>query len=127
MGLVAASELFLRMVWLARLSAARRRSPRPISMGLGRAARAGLHVLAPGARLRNSAAGGAHAGAPARRIPRLPGAHQCVLSSAAANLLRERSNALGANMSFVQTMTGFSAEHDQHGHIGNDIGHRSVS
>jgi hypothetical protein len=36
-------------------------------------------------------------------------------------------DALGANMSFVQTMTGFCAEHDQHGHIGNDIGHRSVS
>ena len=37
-----------------------------LSVGLGRARRAGLHVLAPGARLRHSAAGGAHAGAPAR-------------------------------------------------------------
>jgi hypothetical protein len=30
-------------------------------------------------------------------------------------------------MSFVQTMTGFSAEHAQHGHAGNGIGHQSVS
>ena len=50
------------------------------TVGLGGAGRAGLHVLAVGARLRHSAARGAHAGAPARRIPRLSGAHQRVLS-----------------------------------------------
>ena len=50
-----------------------------------------------GPRLRHSAAGGAHAGAPARRIPRLPGAHQCVLPGAAADHLREATHELRAD------------------------------
>ena len=64
MELVAASELFLRVARLGRLSAARDRSRRWKSVGLRRARRTDLHVLAPGACLRHSAARGAHAGKP---------------------------------------------------------------
>ena len=87
-ALVAPSELFLRMVRLARLSRDRDfdRGSALLSVGLGELAGAGLHVLDPGARHRHPAAGAADAALARRALSRLSGAHQRVLSAAAAAL-----------------------------------------
>ena len=55
MALVAASELFLRMVRLGRVSACRHRPIGRLRLGVARSSCAGLHVLAPRVRLRHSA------------------------------------------------------------------------
>ena len=89
-ALVAASELFLRMVRMARLSADRDRSGRRLSVGMARAPGASLHVLAAGLCLRHSAARRAHAANARRRIPRLSGAHQRLFPVAVTRDCRER-------------------------------------
>src|SRR5712675_3455376 len=84
-ALVAASELFLRMVLLAGLS--RDRGLDRLSLGLGELAGAGLHVLDSGARHRHPAAGSADAALARRALSRLSVAHQPVLSAATASMI----------------------------------------
>ena len=105
-ALVAASELFLRMVRLARLSGDRdfARLSAYYPWGWATLAGAGLHVLDPGARHRHPAAGSADAALARRALPRLSVAHQRVLSAAAAQgsgrhelrLQRDRHRRTGA-------------------------------
>src|ERR1044072_1515511 len=84
-ALVAASQLLLRVVRVARLS--RVRPVGGLSMGLGHTACAGLHVLDPGLRDRHSAAGGADAALPRRALPRLSVAYESILSAATASMI----------------------------------------
>ena len=116
-ALVAASELFLRMVRLARLSRDRALvATRYLSLGMGNAAGAGLHVLDPGLRHRHPAAGRADAALARRSLPRLPVAHQSVLSAAAASMIPRSGdhfskeimlrNEGSGHMSFVSTIIG---------------------
>src|ERR1700744_231595 len=82
MALVAASELFLRMVRLARLSADSDLAGLPV--GLGQPARAGLHVLDPGLCHRYPASGSPDAAFARRALPRLPVANEYLFPRAAA-------------------------------------------
>src|ERR1700744_313272 len=81
-ALVAASELFLRMVRLARLSADRDLAGLPV--GLGEPARASLHVLDPGLCHRYPASGSPEAAFARRALPRLPVANEYLFPRAAA-------------------------------------------
>ena len=77
-ALVAPSELFLRVARLAGLSGDRDLAgpSSRLSLGLGGAAGAGLHVLDSGARHRHPPARAADAALAARALSRLPVAHQ---------------------------------------------------
>src|ERR1700683_3178818 len=70
------------MVRLARLSGHRDRSLRRLSVGVARAPRSRVHVLAAGACFGHSAARRAHAANARRRVSRLSGAHERILSVA---------------------------------------------
>ena len=74
--------------WLGWLAYPRDRDfaklPSFLSLGLGDLAGASLHVLDPGPRHRHPTAGGADAAFAGRSLPRLPVAHQHLLSLAAA-------------------------------------------
>src|SRR6185436_19137210 len=58
-----------------------------LSLGSGDAVGPGLHVLDPGLRHRDSAAGRADAAFARRSLPRLPVAHQRLLSAATAGMI----------------------------------------
>ena len=79
MAMVTTSELLLRMAVLAGLSADRNRSCGVQSLWLARTARAGLHVLGAGLRLRHSPARRAHAAFARRDISRVSASHASVL------------------------------------------------
>src|SRR5580693_1940219 len=114
MGVVAASELLLRVSRLVRLAAVRVRAR--LATGLARAARAGVDVLAVGPCLRHSAAGAGDAGIPRRHIPELSKPDQFLLSSTTATR-GQRMSVIAATTSILErlpvpdTLMRFGIEH----------------
>src|SRR5580658_5748137 len=114
MGMVAASELLLRISRLVRLAAVRVRSR--LAVGLVGGARASADVLAAGPCLRHPAAGAGDAGLPRRRVPEIPEPDQSVLSPATATGGR-RMSVIAATTSLLErlpvpdTLMRFGIEH----------------
>ena len=86
-GLVAASELLLRMARLGGLSTARDRPARQLSLGLAGTFCSGLHVLAAGLRLGRAATGAADAAVAGRGVSGIPGARECVFSASSSEVI----------------------------------------
>src|SRR5262249_39574936 len=128
----ASSKLFLPVVRLARLSGDRDRAR--LRLGLGRAARAGLHVLDPELRHRHSAARSADAALARGRVSRLPGAYLEIFPAAANRLTGVVMNLIAQTISAaehiplpdlvvrtgIRTLVGRTAERLARGDAGSD-------